>query len=174
MKTAAFAAACALLALAPSAQAKLKTPHFAPPAAESGGGPAEPGSEGKVFRVKVEAEFDGMAHSADFLVEDANQSNYVQGGEKAFSTESKGVKSLEFKKWGYIVNVLPVEDPNRPGRVSLQMQIEVSGPVAGKDGVEVRTWQLQTSLHVLKGRPKTVARGTGKAVVTVTDEPDGD
>lgn len=173
MKTAAFAAVCALLALAPSAQAKLKTPHFTPPAAEEAGAP-EPDLPEKVLRVMVEAEYEGMSHSADFLLENANQSNYVQGGEKAFAVETKGVKSLEFKKWGFIVNVLPVEDPSRPGRVSLQMQIEVSGPVAGKDGVEVRTWQLQTSLHVVKGKPKTVARGSGKMVVTVTDDPDGD
>lgn len=173
MKTAAFAAACALLAVAPSAQAKLKTPHFTPPAAE-GGGSAETDPAEKVLRLTVQAEYEGMSHSADFLVEDANQSNFVQGGEKAFPVETKAGKSLEFKKWGFIVNVLPVEDPNRPGRVSLQMQVEVSGPVAGKDGVEVRTWQLQTSLHVLKGKPKTVARGSGKVVVTVTDDPDGD
>jgi hypothetical protein len=172
MKTAALAAACALIALAPSAQAKLKTPHFTPPAPEGGGVP-EPDPAEKVLRLMVEAEYDGMAHSADFLVENANQSNYVQGGEKAFSVETKAGKAVELKKWGFIVNVLPVEDPNRPGRVSLQMQVEISGPVAGKDGVEVRTWQLQTSLHVLKGKPKTVARGSGKVVVTVADDPDG-
>lgn len=137
--------------------------------AASAAEPAEP-----VWRVQVEVDYAGMKHAADFLVENANQANFVQGGETAFAVETKGGKGLEFKKWGFIANVLPVLDPNDPRRVSLQLQIEVSGPVPGKDGVEVRTWQLQTTLHALKGKPKTVARGAGKAVVTVTEEPGTD
>jgi hypothetical protein len=168
MTTAALAAA--LLCLAPSVQAKLKTPPFAPPPAAVGASGGE--SAEKVLRVQVEAEYDGMAHTADFLVAHGNQSNYVQGGETAFSVETEAGKGLEFKKWGFVVNVLPVEDPSRPGRVSLEMQVEVSGPVRGKDGVEVRTWQLQTALNLVKGKPKTVSRGSGKMVVTVSDDAD--
>ena len=173
MKTVALLAA--FLCLAPAARASLKTPQFTPPPAEGAAG-GSPGGEfaEKVLRVQVSGEYDGMAHAADFLVENANQSNYVQGGEKAFPVETKAGRSVEMKKWGFIVNVLPVEDPTRPGRVSLQLQIEISGPVQGKEGVEVRTWQLQTSLLVAKGKPKTVARGSGKMVVTVTDDSDAD
>jgi hypothetical protein len=161
----------ALLCLAPAAYSKLGTPTFAPPAAASGGGPGGEPAE-KVLRLQVEGEYAGITHSADFLVENANQSNYVQGGERPFAFETKAGKGVEFKKWGFIVNALPVEDPAHPGRVSLQMQIEISGPVQTPDGIEVRTWQLQTTLHVVKGKPKTVSRGTGKVVVTVTDDAD--
>ncbi|TPW20167.1 MAG: hypothetical protein FD126_1958 [Elusimicrobia bacterium] len=171
MKTAALA--FVLLGLVPSAHAVLKTPTFTPPAVVAANSD-ELESPYQVLRVQVEGEYAGIKHSADFLVENANQSNYVQGGEKAFSVETKAGKGLEFKKWGFIVNVLPVVDPNKPERVNLQMQVEISGPVQGKEGVEVQTWQLQTSIHVTKGKPKTVARGSGKFVVTVTEDVDGD
>lgn len=171
MKTAALAAA--LLALTLSSDAKLKTPAFTPPAAEGADGAgAAPDAAEKVLRLQVEAEYAGMKHAADFLVENANQSNYVQGGEKAFSVEGKTARTVEFKKWGFVVNVLPAEHPSDPNRVSVQMQVEVSGPVPGKDGVEVQTWQLQTTLTVVKGKPKTVSRGSGKFVLTVTDDGD--
>lgn len=169
MKTAALATA--LLCLAPSAHAKLKTPTFTPPAAESGASSAPDHAE-KVLRLQVEGEYAGMKHSADFLVENANQCNYVQGGEKAFVVQTNAGKGLEFKKWGFIVNALPVEDPSGSGRVSIQMQVEISGPVQAKDGVEVQTWQLQTTLHAVKGKPKTVSRGSGKVVITVSDDGD--
>lgn len=158
--------ALALLCLASASHAKLDAPKFTPP--------PESGSEAKVFRLKVEGEYAGIAHSADFLVENANQCNYVQGGEKPFPVEGKDARAVEFKKWGFIFNALPVEDPARPDRVSLQLQIEISGPSQTKDGIEVKTWQLQTTLQVVKGKPKTVSRGSGKMVVTVVDEPDGD
>lgn len=167
MKTVALAGA--LLCLTAAVHAKLKTPTFTPPPTASGGS-AGADSAGNVLRLQVEGEYDGMKHAADFLVENANQCNYVQGGEKAFAVETKAGKGLEFKKWGFIVNALPVEDPSRPGRVSVQLQIEISGPVQAKDGVEVRTWQLQTTIHVVKGQPKTVSRGSGRMVVTVSDD----
>lgn len=171
MKTLALAAA--LLALTLSSDAKLKTPAYTPPAAAGADGAgAAPDYAEKVLRVQVEAEYAGMKHAADFLVENANQSNYVQGGEKAFAVEGKPGKTLEFRKWGFVVNALPAENPADPKRVSVQMQVEVSGPVPGKDGVEVQTWQLQTSLTVVKGKPKTVSRGSGKFVLTVTDDGD--
>lgn len=169
MKTAALA--FVLLGFVGPAEAKLKTPHFTPPAsAQAGADDLE--SPYQVLRLQVEGEYAGIRHSADFLVENASQSNYVQGGEKAFTVETKAGKGLEFKKWGFIVNVLPVVDPNKNDRVNLQLQIEISGPVQGKDGVEVQTWQLQTTIHVVKGKPKTVARGSGKFVVTVTEDAD--
>ncbi|MBI2363069.1 MAG: hypothetical protein HYV15_06775, partial [Elusimicrobia bacterium] len=97
--------------------------------------------------------------------------NFVQGGNKSFPVETKTGKDVEFKKWGFIANVLPVEDPNATGKVNLQLQVELSGPV-GKDGLDVETWQLQTTVTVVKGKPKTVSRGAGKLVVTVLDDSD--
>lgn len=162
----------ALLCSVPSAHAKLKTPNFTPPATETGDSSAE--FTEKVLRLQVEAEYAGMKHSADFLIENANQCNHVQGGEKAFTVETKSGKGVEMKKWGFIVNALPAENPNKPGRVSIQLQVEISGPVQGKDGVDVQTWQLQTTLHLAKGKPKTIARGAGRITLTVTDDADGD
>lgn len=162
-----LALAALLLCPVPAAQAKLKTPEFTAKQVEAG-------SSERVLRLKVEAEYDGMTHSADFLIENGNQCNFVQGGEKAFPVETKAGKGLEYKKWGFIFNALPVEDTGAPDRVTLQMQVEITGPAQGKDGVEVKTWQLQTMVHLVKGKPKTVARGSGKAVVTVTDDTDGD
>lgn len=152
-----------VLALVPSAHAKLNTPAFTPPADKT---------EEKVLRLQVEGEYAGMKHSADFLIENANQCNNVQGGEKAFPVSVNGGKGVEMKKWGFIVNALPVEDPTRPGRVSIQLQVEITGPSQGKDGVDTQTWQLQTTLHVSKGKPKTISRGAGKVVITVTDDAD--
>ncbi|TBR16743.1 hypothetical protein EPO15_18650, partial [bacterium] len=91
--------AALLLCPAASVHAKLNTPAFTPP-------PAEAASAEKTLRLKVEAEYDGMTHSADFLVENANQCNYVQGGDKVFPLETKAGKGFELKKWGFIVNAL--------------------------------------------------------------------
>lgn len=168
MKTLTLAAALLCLASAGFAAPKAASP--VPPPSEGAQTPDDDPEQ--VLRVVVEAEYEGMRHAADFLVVNANQSNFVQGGETAFSVDGPGGRGLEFKKWGFIANVLPVVDPNRTGRVNLQLQLELSGPVEGKHGVEVRTWQLQTTLYTLKGKPKAVARGKGRAVVTVTRVPD--
>lgn len=162
-----------LLCLSPVAEAKLKTPSFTPPPTASDGAVAVEDSE-KVLRLQVDGEYAGMKHSADFLIENANQCNHVQGGEKAFAVETKAGKGVEMKKWGFIVNALAVESPAKPGRVSIQLQVEISGPVQGKDGVDVQTWQLQTTLHVAKGKPKVVSRGAGKITITVTDDSEAD
>ena len=141
---------------------------------EGGGGGGAPGPDfsERILRIQVEADYAGMHRTADFLVENANQSNFVTGGDKSFPVETKAGKGVEYKKWGFIANVLPVEDPNATGKVNLQIQVEISGPVAGKEGVDMETWQLQTTVTVVKGKPKTVSRGAGKLVVTVLDDSD--
>lgn len=119
------------------------------------------------LRLQVEAEFNGMKRTADFVVNNAIQANYVEGGDKAFPVDSKGGKGIEYKKWGFIVNTLPITDPNDPTRVDIQLQIEVSGP--SEDGMDISTWQVQTELMVVEGKKTALSRGAGKASVTVTD-----
>lgn len=164
------------LALAKPGKAAPPPPPAEAPFVEEGGGGGggSPGveTEEKGFRLQVEAEFAGMKRSADFIVQNAAQSNHVVGGTQSFPVETKAGKGVEFKKWGFIFNSLAVEDPNDPKRVVVQIQAELSGPVAGDGSVDVQTWQLQTEVALRKGKPKTVSRGTGRLVVTVSDEPE--
>lgn len=137
------------------------------PSEGSGGGAPAPGGDAfstVPLRLQVEAEYQGMKRTADFVVNNAIQSNYVEGGEKAYHIGGKGV---EYKKFGFIVNSLPVIDPNDPAKVDIQVQLEVSGP--SEDGMDIRTWQIQTELVVVKGKKTVVSRGTAKAWITVSD-----
>lgn len=125
--------------------------------------------EASNLRLQVVAAYGDLKNSADFVVENAVQANHVAGGEKRFKTQTPKGETVEFKKWGFIVNVLPVNDPNHDDTVSLQIQLELSGP-EGPDG-DVSTWQLQTSVRVKKGVKTVIASASGRAEVTVTDAP---
>lgn len=142
------------------------------PAKPMGPAPSRPAGPRADLRIQVEAEYRGMKHAADFVVVDAAQSNYVQGGDKAYAVENAQGKGVEYKKWGFIVNSLAVVDPADPAKVDLQLQVEVSGPVKGDGGIDVETWQLQTEAVLVKGRRTEVSSGEGKAAVTVTETAD--
>ncbi len=125
--------------------------------------------EASNLRLHVDATYAGLKNSADFVVENAVQANHVAGGEKRFKSQTPKGEAVEFRKWGFIVNVLPVNDPNHDDTVSLQLQLELSGP-EGPDG-DISTWQLQTSVRVKKGVKTVVASAAGRAEVTITDAP---
>ncbi len=96
------------------------------------------------------------------------QSNHVTGGDRPFKVHTANGEGVEFKRWGFIVNTLPVIDPNNPTRVDTQIQLELSGPLSGKDGIEIETWQLQTEVLSTLGRWKTISRKPAKVSIRIS------
>lgn len=129
---------------------------------------AEADVEAVSLRIEVRAEYKGLTGEADFLTVNATQANHVAGGDRAFKVSNQQGEGLEFKRWGFIVNSLPVLDPNNPAKVDTQFQFELSGPVEGKDAVSVETWQLQSEILSTLGKWKTIANKPGKVSVRIS------
>jgi len=92
------------------------------------------------------------------IVQSGAQANFVVGGEQPYPvTNNQGV-GVEFKKYGVILNVVPVINPNKKDAVRAEMQLEVSAPDASKT-VQVgntsvpsmTTRQLQTAIELKSG-----------------------
>lgn len=118
----------------------------------------------KDLRISFKLRFKDLHAEGNFVTESGTQANYVQGGEVPWETSSPQGKGIEFKKYGVIVNVLPFIKPDAEDVVDAQMQIELSGPVASKNSLnvpEIATFQLQNEFST----------SLGKTVVLV-DEPD--
>lgn len=130
----------------------------------------EPAAVEQDLRVQVDASFKGLKGTADFLVENAVQANHVAGGERNAKVRTAQGESSAQKKWGFIVNLLPVVNPNRTDVVMVQMQVELSGPGEAPDE-ETSTWQLQTEFQVKKGVKRVIASAGGRLEVTVSDAP---
>jgi len=110
------------------------------------------GASDTPLRIEVKAEYKELKGEADFAAMNQTQSNHVTGGDRPFKVHTANGEGVEFKRWGFIVNTLPVIDPNNPTRVDTQIQLELSGPLSGKDGIEIETWQLQTEVLSTLGR----------------------
>lgn len=66
------------------------------------------------------------------LTKNGTQAQIIVGGEIPYpATNSQGV-SAEFKKYGIILNVLPVIIPEKGGVIDVQIELEVSGPNFGQ------------------------------------------
>lgn len=171
MKTAAALLAAALAAPALAQTPKPKLTSTLPGASAKASAQSEPdsGVPPVMLRVAVTALYRGLSERADFLVRNGSQANYVEGGETAFSVANGSGKSVEYKKHGFIVNVLPLVDPNDPSRVSLQFQLELSGPVKADPAPDMATWQLQDEVVLTKGKRFEVSHGAGRVDVTVSD-----
>jgi len=116
------------------------------------------------YKISFAIAMDGMERAGNFIVGGGTQGNYVYGGENPLEvTLGDGKKVVDFKKFGTIFNCLVTKFS--PGLVNIQMQIEVSGPVADNSTTlktpAIKTFQIQTEITL----------GLGRSMLLV-DEPD--
>ncbi len=124
---------------------------------------APPSSRPTNFRISFVLRLQDMQSAGNFVVQDGAQANYTRGGDAPFEVKTEKGTGLEFKKYGTIVNCLPVSAPGGKS-VAADCQFELSGPGRPETTFQVKppmTFQLQTSF---------VAE-IGKTTVLV-DEPD--
>ncbi|MBI3299087.1 MAG: hypothetical protein HYZ75_13040 [Elusimicrobia bacterium] len=167
------AAVLCILALAAHSRDVVDTrPTEAPPAPKRAAAPAPKDATAwdtvvvppHDLRVQVDASYKSLKDSADLVVTDATQANYVAGSDKP----RKGPSGPEFKSTGFTVNILPVVEGDK---VSIQLQVELSG-FSDADAGERLHWQVQTAVMVKKGVKKTVSNGAGRIDILITDAPD--
>ena len=92
------------------------------------------------------------------IVQAGNQANFVVGGDQPYPvTNNQGV-GVEFKKFGVILNVLPVINTNKKDTINAEAQLEVSNhdfskPVTvGNTSVpSITTRQVQTRVELKSG-----------------------
>ncbi len=92
-----------------------------------------------------------------------SQANFVVGGENPYPvTNNQGV-GVEFKKFGVILNILPVINPNKKDTIRAEMQLEVSNPdfskpvQVGNTAVpSITTRQVQTNVELKSGETLVV------------------
>jgi len=92
------------------------------------------------------------------ITKSQTQANFVVGGDQPYPvTNNQGV-GVEFKKYGVILNVLPVVNVNRKDYIDAQLQLEVSNPdfsksvnVGGTSVPSMVTRQIQTEVEIKSG-----------------------
>jgi pilus assembly protein CpaC len=92
------------------------------------------------------------------IVQAQSQANFVVGGEFFIPvTNAQGV-GAEKQKYGVILNIMPVINPNKKDTIRAEMQLEVSNPdyshpaQIGNSAVpSVVTRQIQTSVEIKSG-----------------------
>ncbi|MDE2292635.1 MAG: type II and III secretion system protein [Elusimicrobia bacterium] len=92
------------------------------------------------------------------ITKNAVQANFVVGGDQPYPvTNNQGV-GVEFKKFGVILNILPVIDPNKKDNIDAQLQLEVSNPdfskpvtVGNTTVPSIVTRQIQTEVEIKSG-----------------------
>jgi len=92
------------------------------------------------------------------IVQAQSQANFVVGGENPYPvTNAQGV-GVEFKKYGVILNIMPVINPNKKDTIRAEMQLEVSNPDYSKPVTvgntvvpSLVTRQIQTSVEIKSG-----------------------
>ncbi len=100
-----------------------------------------------------------MLSNPKVIVQANSQANFVVGGEQPYPvTGATGSVGVELKKYGLILNVMPVINPNKKDTIRAEMQLEVSNPdyskivhVGGTDVPSFVTRQLQTSVEIKSG-----------------------
>lgn len=92
------------------------------------------------------------------ITKSATQANFVVGGDQPYPvTNNQGV-GVEFKKFGVILNILPVVNPNKKDFIDAQLQLEVSNPdfskpvtVGNTTVPSIVTRQVQTEVEIKSG-----------------------
>lgn len=92
------------------------------------------------------------------IVQAGSQANFVVGGDQPYPvTNNQGV-GVDFKKFGVILNILPVINPNKKDTIRAEAQLEVSNPdfskpvTVGNTSVpSITTRQVQTSIELKSG-----------------------
>ena len=121
------------------------------------------------YEIKVKVKYHGMEREATFVVSNSAQSNYVEGGDKHVIVEVNGNKGIEYKKWGFIVNILPISLHEDPKKVSIQIQLELSGPVGKGKIKDIATWQFQSEILLTLGKKTVISRKPAYAEITIRD-----
>lgn len=124
------------------------------------------------LRVDVSAKYLSLEGTAKFIVGNATQANFVTGGDKAHLIKNTQGEGVEFKKTGFIVNILPVVNPNDPKEVSVQLQVELSGPTAGikvaqNEVPDLSTWQYQSSFTLVRGKRTLLVEEPARLEISV-------
>jgi len=123
--------------------------------------------------VEVSAKYLELEGKTRFLAGNGTQVNYVTGGDRPVVIKNSQGDGVEYKKVGFILNVLPVLAPDDDSRASIQLQTELSGPTQGVQagGNEVpgiATWQWQSSFTVELGKKTVLVDGPAHLELTVT------
>lgn len=93
------------------------------------------------------------------IVQAQSQANFVVGGEQPYPTANgNGTVTTDFKKFGVIMNIVPVINPNKKDTIRAEMQLEVSNvdfsktvQVGNTSVPSVVTRQIQTAVEVKSG-----------------------
>ena len=93
------------------------------------------------------------------IVQAQSQANFVVGGEQPYPTANgNGTVTTDFKKFGVIMNIVPVINPNKKDTIRAELQLEVSN-ISATSSVQVGnttvpsivTRQIQTAVEVKSG-----------------------
>ncbi len=93
------------------------------------------------------------------IVQAQSQANFVVGGEQPYPTANgNGTVTTDFKKFGVIMNIVPVINPNKKDTIRAELQLEVSNvdfsktvAVGNTSVPSVVTRQIQTAVEVKSG-----------------------
>ncbi|MFH2203016.1 MAG: hypothetical protein ABIJ96_07870 [Elusimicrobiota bacterium] len=133
--------------------------------------PAAPLDETNL-KVDVAAKYLDLRGAARFTMGNGTQANFITGGDKAHLVRNSQGEGVEFKKVGFIVNVLPILDPNDDKRVSVQLQVELSGPTPGikvsdNEVPDISTWQWQSSFSLVRGKKTVVVESPAYLEISI-------
>jgi len=93
------------------------------------------------------------------VVQASSQANFVVGGEIPFpSANGNGTVTADFKKFGVILNIVPVINPNKKDTIRAELQLEVSNvdyskavQVGNTAVPSIVTRQVQTAVEIKSG-----------------------
>lgn len=93
------------------------------------------------------------------VVQAQSQANFVVGGEIPYpSANGNGTVTADFKKFGVILNIVPVINPNKKDTIRAELQLEVSNVdfskpvIVGNTTVpSIVTRQIQTAVEIKSG-----------------------
>ena len=114
------------------------------------------------------------------IVQAQSQANFVVGGEQPYPTANgNGTVTTDFKKFGVIMNIVPVINPNKKDTIRAELQLEVSN-ISATSSVQVGnttvpsivTRQIQTAVEIKSGETLVIGglKSSSKNV-TVTKVP---
>ena len=93
------------------------------------------------------------------VVQAQSQANFVVGGEIPYpSANGNGTVTADFKKFGVILNIVPVVNPNKKDTIRAELQLEVSNAdfskvvqVGNTSVPSIVTRQIQTAVEIKSG-----------------------
>lgn len=112
-------------------------------------------TELKLLEIEGKAQ---MLSNPKVIAKSGTQANFVVGGEIPVPYTNAQGMGADFKKFGVILNVLPVITNEKKGIIDVQLQLEVSNPdysrpviVSGTEIPSMVTRQIQTEVELKSG-----------------------